>query len=98
MPEPGVTYTTQFIGTRKGADLHGEPVKDENGNVIRATHIYSDEIGEVLLETTKTPAVYTLTGEEMYVRAKIVSSKLKNNPFRKGDYETAWTQPVVMAE
>lgn len=97
-PEPGVTYTTQFIGTREGADLDGEPVKDKDGNIIRATHIYSDEVGEVLLETTKTPAVYTFTGSELYVRAKIVSSKLKNNPFREGDYETAWTQPITTLE
>lgn len=97
-PAPGVTYTTQFIGTRKDADLHGEPVKDEDGNVLRATHIYSEEVGEVLLETTKTPAVYTFTGSETYVRAKIVSSKLKENPFREGDYETAWTQPIAVTE
>ncbi len=98
MPEPGVTYTTQFFGTRKGADLHGEPVKDEDGNIIRATHVYSDEVGEVLLETDKSPAVYRFTGAELYVRAKIVSSKLKENPFREGDYETAWTQPITTVE
>jgi hypothetical protein len=97
-PQPGVTYTTQFIGTRKGANLHGEPVKDEAGNVIRATNVYSDEVGEVLFETTKNPAVYTFSGEEMYVRAKIVSSKLKVNPFMEGDYETAWTQPITTFE
>lgn len=98
MPEPGVTYTTQFIGTREGANLHGEPVKDEDGNIIRATHMYSDEVGEVLLETDKTPAVYRFTGAELYVRAKIVSSRLKENPFREGDYETAWTQPITTVE
>jgi len=97
-PQPGVTYTTQFIGTREGADLHGEPVKDENENVIRATNVYSDEVGEVLLETTKNPAVYTFNDEELYVRAKIVSSKLKDNPFMVGDYETAWTQPITTIE
>lgn len=94
--EEGVTYTTQFIGTRKGTDLHGEPVKDENGNEIRATHVYSDKLGEVLFETTDNPAAYTPKGDELYVRAKVVSSKLKKNPFREGDYETAWTQPVTV--
>ncbi|MCC6486951.1 MAG: hypothetical protein IT364_05570 [Candidatus Hydrogenedentes bacterium] len=94
--EEGVTYTTQFIGTRKGADLHGEPVKDENGNAIRATHVYSDQLGTVLHETSGNPAVYTFKGDELYVRAKVVSSKLKVNPFKEGDYETAWTQPVAV--
>ena len=30
----------------------------------------------------------------LFVRAKIVSSKLQKNPYAAGDYETAWTQPV----
>ncbi|WP_353480796.1 histidinol-phosphatase [Haliscomenobacter sp.] len=38
---------------------------------------------------------YTLTGNEWFVRAKIVSSKNKENPYQVGDKETAWTQPVA---
>jgi hypothetical protein len=29
------------------------------------------------------------------VRAKIISSRLQENPFAAGDWETAWTQPVM---
>ena len=43
---------------------------------------------------TRTPT-YTLTGKEMYVRAKVTSSKPHPNPYAKGDVEVAWTQPVV---
>jgi hypothetical protein len=93
--EAGVTYATQFIGTRKGADLTGTPIMNDAGEVIRATHNYSDEVGQVLLETTDNPAVYNFDGDEMYVRARVVSSKLQTDPFREGDFETAWTQPVV---
>lgn len=93
-PEAGVTYTTQFIGTLKGTDVTGKPLQDADGNPIRATHEYSAEIGKVLAETTDNPAVYRITGDEMYVRAKVISSKPKNNPFMEGDLETAWTQPV----
>jgi len=59
------------------------------------TRIYSDKVGTLLLETTGVPAVYTFTGDELYVRAKVISSKLKADPFQEGDLEMAWTQPVV---
>ena len=50
--------------------------------------------GEVLLETTDNPAVYTYRGNELYVRAVIVSSRDHPNPYAEGDKETAWTQPI----
>ncbi|HUR12533.1 MAG TPA: hypothetical protein VM012_14255 [Flavitalea sp.] len=40
---------------------------------------------------------YRLTNE-LYVRAKIISSKPKENPYQAGDVETAWTQPVRNAK
>ena len=33
--------------------------------------------------------------DRLYVRAKITSSKPHPNPFRKGDVEVAWTQPML---
>ena len=50
--------------------------------------------GRILKEVQGTEANYTLTGNELYVRAKVISSKPKENPFQEGDVETAWTQPV----
>ncbi len=53
--------------------------------------------GSVLLKEVKgNTGIYTLSKKDLYVRAKIISSKLKENPYQKGDVETAWTQPVVM--
>jgi len=40
-------------------------------------------------------ASYALQGDELYLRAKVVSSKLKNNPYAASERETAWTQPLV---
>jgi len=31
----------------------------------------------------------------VYVRAKVISSKPKENPYAAGDFETAWVQPLV---
>ena len=56
--------------------------------------VRGSQIGVVLAETTDNPASYTLTGDEIYVRAKVLSSRLHPNPYAKGDFETAWLQPV----
>ncbi|MCK5578042.1 MAG: hypothetical protein KAI63_00815, partial [Planctomycetes bacterium] len=90
--EKGVNYRVQFIGTLRGFDSTSKPMGDANAHVSRS---YSNEIGQVLLETTKNPAVYHFTGKELYIRAKIISDEKHPNPFRKGDVETAWTQPVA---
>ncbi|RIW14617.1 histidinol-phosphatase [Algoriphagus lacus] len=51
--------------------------------------------GVLLLETQGTDGSYTLRDDDLYVRAKVVSSKSKENPYRPGDMEEAWIQPVV---
>ncbi|NUM55615.1 MAG: hypothetical protein HUU46_18370 [Candidatus Hydrogenedentes bacterium] len=94
--EHDVPYKTIFYGTRKGADLSSKPTLDENGVEIPSTpRQYSADIGVVLAESHTNPAVYAFKGDEMYVRAKVVSSKLKADPFKEGDFEMAWTQPAV---
>lgn len=94
-PEPGVTYTIQFIGTRRNYDARHEPVRNAAGEALRVAHTYSKDIGTVLAEIKGTKATYTAKGDELYIRAKIISSKPHPNPSQKGDVETAWTQPIV---
>jgi hypothetical protein len=78
--EEGISYKTQFIGTRR---------------VSEQTPSAAEEIGIVLAQQDGLQPEYRFTGDEIYVRAKVISSKLKTNPYREGDYEVAWTQPVV---
>jgi hypothetical protein len=94
-PEEGVTYTTQFIGTRRGFDRSNEPVRNAAGEALRVTHRYSKDVGEVFADVNGATATYTLKGDEFYVRAKVISSKLKRNPYLKGETEAAWTQPLI---
>jgi hypothetical protein len=92
--EEGVAYTTQFVGTRAGyPTAEAEAMVGENASVTRR---YSDEIGVVFAEVAGTHPAYTVTGDELYVRAKVISSKRKANPYRAGEVEVAWTQPVVI--
>jgi hypothetical protein len=71
--EPGVTYLTRFVGTRRDG-----------------------ETGAVLQETPGPVATYRFAGDELYVRATVVSSRVKENGYEKTDHETAWVQPVVV--
>lgn len=93
-PEDGVDYTIQFIGTRKGFDPQSEPLKTASGAALRVTHRYSKDIGVVLSEVKGNSATYNLKGDEIYVRARIISSKPKVSPI-KDEVERAWTQPLV---
>jgi hypothetical protein len=91
--EEGVAYTTQFVGTRAGYPAAEVTPVPADAPVTRR---YSDEIGVVLAEVPGTSPAYTVTGDELYVRAKVISSKRKENPYREGEMEVAWTQPVVI--
>ena len=95
--EPGVTYTVQFIGTKIGFDRTSTPAIGEKGEeLVNSTRNYSSEIGQVLFETTLNPAVYSFQGNELYVRAFIVSSKPAKYPLQTGEKEMAWVQPVML--
>ena len=53
---------------------------------------------EVLAIHTGDDIEFRIPDDVLFVRVKITSSKLKENPFQEGDFETAWTQPVVPAK
>jgi hypothetical protein len=92
-PEPGVTYTTQFIGTRRGYDPASQVI-GEPGKALQHRR-YSKDVGAILAEVKGTTAAYTLAGDEIYVRAKVISSKPKPNASVEDEVECAWTQPLV---
>lgn len=93
--EPGVTYTTRFIGTRRGYDPASQLLGPAPGSKTLPHRRYSKDVGAILAEVKGRSASYTLTGDEIYVRAKIISSKEKANPGTAGEVECAWTQPLV---
>ena len=73
--EPGVRYTTRFVGTRRTRKGAMQP-------------------SEIFLSTESNPAAFTFRGDELYVRAKITSDRPPPNPYKAGDKECAWVQPV----
>lgn len=51
---------------------------------------------ETLQSVTGAQASYEFTDDLLFVRCKITSSKLHENPIEDLIYETAWTQPVLI--
>lgn len=52
--------------------------------------------GDVLQESEGPSAEYRFKGDEIYVRATVLSSAPHPNGYEKTDLETAWVQPVVL--
>lgn len=96
--QPGVTYTTQFIGTKTGYDSTSSPAVDDQGKPLQATRKYSADVGQVLSTVEGTSPSFQLTGDELYVRAVVTSSKPHNDPSFEGQHQQAWTQPVGWEE
>ncbi|MBI1312539.1 hypothetical protein GC176_14700 [bacterium] len=91
----GVDYRIEFIGTLAGYDAESSPILDKNGKEIRATRRYSDDIGKVLKTVDGRTASYEFRGSEIYVRARVTSTRKHPNPSEIDDFEQAWIQPVV---
>jgi hypothetical protein len=88
------TFTTQFIGTTEGYNADSEPATDGAGQQIRASRKYSADVGRVLAEADGLHPTYQLTGQELYVRAVVTSSRPHVDPSFEGQHQQAWTQPV----
>jgi len=93
--EPGIDYTIDFIGTRSGYDPASEPVKDRRGIPRRITRRYSNDIGRVLKTQTGARATYRFDDDDLYVRARVTSTRRHPNPSAPGEYERAWCQPAL---
>jgi hypothetical protein len=85
-----------------GASSLAVRIKAEGGvtyrTTFRGTRVKDGrpgEAGEVLAEVEGAAAAYAFKGDELYVRATVVSSRKHPNGYAPEDFETAWSQPVV---
>lgn len=54
-----------------------------------------EDVPSVLKRIDGIDGEYKLSEDVLFVRARVISDKIKNNPFHEGEFEEAWTQPVV---
>ncbi len=93
-PQPDVTYKTEFVGTLRNYDKSSTAQLNADGKPVRATRVYSKDVGKVFATSDSTEPSFQLTGEELFVRAVITSSKPHPRGSFEGQLEQAWTQPV----
>lgn len=88
-PQEGVMFDVEFIGTLK----EDVPTADAVNETDRT---WSAQIGRVLAKGNISAGTltYNFTSDEVYVRARITSSRKHPNPGEVGEFERAWTQPV----
>jgi hypothetical protein len=77
--EPGVKYEIRFVGTRLSA--------------LSTADDRRDGIGETFASSEATSATYSLTGDELYVRAVVTADKPQARAAEPA-FERAWTQPM----
>jgi hypothetical protein len=82
-----------FNGNRITIRVRPEPGVRYEIRFIGATK--ADQRPVILKVMQGTEAEFPVDEDLMFVRAKVISDRLKPNPFQEGDYEVAWTQPVV---
>ena len=92
--QTNVEYTTKFIGTLKNYDRETTVQLKPNGKPMKATKLYSKDVGKVLATIKGPKPFYDLTGNELYVRAVISSDQPHLNASFENQLEQAWTQPV----
>lgn len=93
--EADIEYVIEFIGTRKGYDRKTVAVKAADGSEPRVTRKYSADVGTVLATIKGPKAEYVFKGDELYVRARVTSTKPMRSSPLGGEVEMAWTQPLV---
>ncbi len=97
--ERGDFYSSSGVVLREFSERDGllrvsiEPVRGVSYSTWFIGTRRDREPGEFLAEQPGTEASYRLRGDELYVRALIRSDKRKENPYREGEREMAWTQP-----
>lgn len=99
--EPGVNYRIDFITTKRDFDKSIEirQFVSEDKRFTRDFPVIRDDIGSVVKSVEGTSAVYSMTEDDLYVRALITSDQpgiIKNNFYP--EFRCAWVQPVKNPE
>lgn len=97
-PKEEEKYTVEYIGTRRNFDKESKPAIDADGNSLpNSTRIYSNQVGQRFKQTSDIKSNYSFTGNELYVRVRIVSTAVQIDAFTNEVIGTqkAWVQPVT---
>ena len=66
----------------------------QDGKNLLTNIINHQSIGKILSTQSGTKVNYQFQGNEIYVRAKVISSKMQENQYSNNDFESAWIHQV----
>lgn len=92
--DEGVEYQIEFIGTKASFPRESEAVVDKDGKPVLTTRKYSPEIGKVLSTVSGRSGTYQFQPDDVYVRARVTSTRAHHNPSYEGEVQKAWVQPT----
>lgn len=73
-------------------------IKEEEGTTYRTIFIgvkNGETKADTLAEIPGYRAEFQVTDDLLFVRAKVISDQVQENPFQDGDFESAWIQPTL---
>ena len=95
VPEPGVDHVIEFVGTRRGFDTASSATTGGTGRALQASRRHDPAIGRVFERVAGSRAEYVFQPDDLYVRARITSTRRHPDPSVPLQFEQAWVQPVV---
>ena len=100
--EAGNFYSSSGIYLKSlASDSKGVSIEiDSEPNIEYGIHFIGYKKGEdntkLLKSIEGTKANYVFEKDDIFVRAKIVSTALMPNPYTDGETKKAWTQPLIV--
>lgn len=88
--EPGVEYETQFFGGLLDNEDNINVTDGDWENITNGKR--TRKLGDPKVGTT---AIHYIQGDEIFIRAKVTSTKLKDKFSYPGETEACWVQPVL---
>ena len=85
-----------FSGNKLTIEVTPESGTDYEIQFIGATR--NENMPGILQKGSGNTGEFLLTEEHLFVRAKIISTKLKENPNVEGEFEVAWSQPISFSD
>ena len=85
-----------FIEARKSFFVEVEPKDGVEYEIIFMGYRKGSYSVEELKRVKGTSSYYTFNENDLFVRAKINSSDLIENPYKIGETKQAWVQPLIL--
>jgi hypothetical protein len=89
-------YLKSLESDNKGISIEIDPETNTEYGIHFIGYKKGDDNTKLLRSVDGTKARYVFEKDDVFVRAKIVSTALMPNPYTDGETKKAWTQPLIV--